>query len=174
MDFWSWWWKVWWVNPPYVFHFHVLMGSCWCVWFFSAGWAHLWPWQRCWRLGAHRSRRMKSGVCCSPPQKPYWTSPKKVSTVTLSSSVWFRVQTPQWPVLMPAPRLGPGNICSVLSPGSVLLSANGSLAFKSCARYEDVASFTAPELQQSHSAPSRAAAEKVSEGFFHLYVTAAI
>uniref|UniRef100_A0A3P9HDR9 FERM and PDZ domain containing 2 n=1 Tax=Oryzias latipes TaxID=8090 RepID=A0A3P9HDR9_ORYLA len=54
-----------------------------------------------------------------------------------------------------------GNICSVLSPGSVLLSANGSLAFKSCARYEDVASFTAPELQQGHSAPSRAAAEKM-------------
>uniref|UniRef100_A0A3B4XBQ4 FERM and PDZ domain containing 2 n=1 Tax=Seriola lalandi dorsalis TaxID=1841481 RepID=A0A3B4XBQ4_SERLL len=33
------------------------------------------------------------------------------------------------------------NMCSVLSPGSMLLSANGSLAFKSCVRYEDVASF---------------------------------
>ncbi|KAM7371145.1 hypothetical protein PAMP_010636 [Pampus punctatissimus] len=51
-------------------------------------------------------------------------------------------------------------MCSVLSPGSVLLSANGSLAFKSCARYEDVASFTAPEVQQGHAASTRTAAEK--------------
>uniref|UniRef100_A0A3Q3DZW5 KIND domain-containing protein n=1 Tax=Labrus bergylta TaxID=56723 RepID=A0A3Q3DZW5_9LABR len=35
-----------------------------------------------------------------------------------------------------------------ITPHSImLLSANGSLAFKSCARYEDVASFTAPEAQ---------------------------
>ncbi|XP_038592269.1 FERM and PDZ domain-containing protein 2 [Micropterus salmoides] len=54
-----------------------------------------------------------------------------------------------------------GNMCSVLSPGSVLLSANGSLAFKSCARYEDVASFTAPEVQQGHAASTRTAAEKM-------------
>uniref|UniRef100_A0A665UY30 KIND domain-containing protein n=1 Tax=Echeneis naucrates TaxID=173247 RepID=A0A665UY30_ECHNA len=46
-------------------------------------------------------------------------------------------------------------MCSVLSPGSVLLSANGSLAFKSCARFEDVASFTAPEVQQTHAASTR-------------------
>ncbi|XP_063748697.1 tyrosine-protein phosphatase non-receptor type 13 isoform X2 [Eleginops maclovinus] len=54
-----------------------------------------------------------------------------------------------------------GNMCSVLSPGSVLLSANGSLAFKSCARYEDVASFTAPEVQAGHIASTRTAAEKM-------------
>uniref|UniRef100_A0A8C3GBT4 KIND domain-containing protein n=1 Tax=Cyclopterus lumpus TaxID=8103 RepID=A0A8C3GBT4_CYCLU len=58
-------------------------------------------------------------------------------------------------------RSGSGNMCSVLSPGSVLLSANGSLAFKSCARYEDVASFTAPEIQQGQAASSRTAAEKM-------------
>uniref|UniRef100_UPI0037E954CF FERM and PDZ domain-containing protein 2 n=1 Tax=Semicossyphus pulcher TaxID=241346 RepID=UPI0037E954CF len=57
---------------------------------------------------------------------------------------------------------GSGNMCSVLSPGSVLLSANGSLAFKSCARYEDVASFTAPEAQQGHTGSyTRTAAEKM-------------
>uniref|UniRef100_UPI003AAA2768 FERM and PDZ domain-containing protein 2 n=1 Tax=Centroberyx gerrardi TaxID=166262 RepID=UPI003AAA2768 len=56
---------------------------------------------------------------------------------------------------------GPGNMCSVLSPGSVLLSASGNLAFKSCARYEDVASFTAPEVQQGHAASTRTAAEKM-------------
>ncbi|MEQ2219318.1 hypothetical protein XENOCAPTIV_015967, partial [Xenoophorus captivus] len=54
----------------------------------------------------------------------------------------------------------PGNMCSVLSPGSVLLSGNGSLAFKSCARSEDVASYTAPEAQQGHAPSTRAAAEK--------------
>ncbi|XP_034563107.1 FERM and PDZ domain-containing protein 2 isoform X2 [Notolabrus celidotus] len=56
---------------------------------------------------------------------------------------------------------GSGNMCSVLSPGSVLLSANGSVAFKSCARYEDVASFTAPEAQQGHTSSSRTATEKM-------------
>nr|XP_019938387.1 PREDICTED: FERM and PDZ domain-containing protein 2 [Paralichthys olivaceus] len=54
-----------------------------------------------------------------------------------------------------------GNMCSVLSPGSVLLSATGSLAFKSCARYEDIASFTAPEVQQAHVASTRTPAEKM-------------
>uniref|UniRef100_A0A3Q4AKV3 KIND domain-containing protein n=1 Tax=Mola mola TaxID=94237 RepID=A0A3Q4AKV3_MOLML len=53
------------------------------------------------------------------------------------------------------------NMRKVLSPGSVLLSANGSLAFKSCARYEDMASFTAPEVQQGHAATTRMAAEKM-------------
>ncbi|KAM9425893.1 FERM and PDZ domain-containing protein 2 [Pholidichthys leucotaenia] len=54
-----------------------------------------------------------------------------------------------------------GNTCSVLSPSSVLLSANGSLAFKSPAKHEDVASFTAPEVQPGHTATSRTAAEKM-------------
>lgn len=57
--------------------------------------------------------------------------------------------------------LGSGNMCNVLSPSSVLLSANGSLAFKSCPRYEDVASFTAPEVQQGHASSTRTAVEKV-------------
>ncbi|KAM4624537.1 FERM and PDZ domain-containing protein 2 [Polymixia lowei] len=56
---------------------------------------------------------------------------------------------------------GPGNLCSVLSPGSVLLSTNGNLAFKSCARSEDVALFTAPEVQQGHAASTRTAIEKM-------------
>uniref|UniRef100_A0A8D0DEZ2 KIND domain-containing protein n=1 Tax=Sander lucioperca TaxID=283035 RepID=A0A8D0DEZ2_SANLU len=59
--------------------------------------------------------------------------------------------------LLDISKRGSGNMCSVLSPGSVLLSANGSLAFKSCAQYEDVASFTAPEIQQGHAASTRTA-----------------
>ncbi|CAL9702348.1 unnamed protein product [Knipowitschia caucasica] len=63
--------------------------------------------------------------------------------------------------LLDIPKKGSGNICSVLSPGSVLLSANGSVAFKSCVRYEDAASFTAPEAQQGHASSSRSTAEKM-------------
>ncbi|XP_072229504.1 FERM and PDZ domain-containing protein 2 [Leuresthes tenuis] len=63
--------------------------------------------------------------------------------------------------LLDISKKGLGNLCNVLSPGSVLLSANGNLAFKSCTRYEDVASFTAPEVQQGQSASTRAAAEKM-------------
>lgn len=59
--------------------------------------------------------------------------------------------------------LGSGNMCNVLSPGSVLLSASGSLAFKSCARYEDVASYKAPEVQQGHAVFSGYAATKVGK-----------
>ncbi|XP_069012389.1 FERM and PDZ domain-containing protein 2 [Embiotoca jacksoni] len=63
--------------------------------------------------------------------------------------------------LLDISKKGSGNMCSMLSPGSVLLSASGSLAFKSCARYEDVASFTAPEIQQGHAASTRTAIEKM-------------
>ncbi|XP_061823377.1 FERM and PDZ domain-containing protein 2 isoform X2 [Nerophis lumbriciformis] len=55
---------------------------------------------------------------------------------------------------------GSGTICSILSPGSVLLSSNGSLAFKSCGRYDDVASFVAPEVLQGHTSSTRNTAEK--------------
>ncbi|KAA8581177.1 hypothetical protein FQN60_002758 [Etheostoma spectabile] len=57
--------------------------------------------------------------------------------------------------LLDISKRGSGNMCSVLSPGSVLLSANGSLAFKSCAQHEDLTSFTAPEIQQGHAASTR-------------------
>ncbi|XP_041703413.2 tyrosine-protein phosphatase non-receptor type 13-like isoform X2 [Coregonus clupeaformis] len=56
---------------------------------------------------------------------------------------------------------GPGNMCSVLSPGSMLLSARGNLAFKSCARSGDLGSFTAPEVQEGHVASNRTASEKM-------------
>ncbi|CAB1338028.1 unnamed protein product, partial [Coregonus sp. 'balchen'] len=62
--------------------------------------------------------------------------------------------------LMDISHKGPGNMCSVLSPGSMLLSATGNLAFKSCARSEDLGSFTAPEVQEGHAASNRTASEK--------------
>ncbi|KAM9716115.1 FERM and PDZ domain-containing protein 2 isoform 1-T1 [Menidia menidia] len=63
--------------------------------------------------------------------------------------------------LLDISKKGSSNLCTVLSPGSVLLSASGGLAFKSCARYEDVASFTPPEVQQGHPSSTRSAAEKM-------------
>ncbi|XP_034147959.1 tyrosine-protein phosphatase non-receptor type 13 isoform X2 [Esox lucius] len=63
--------------------------------------------------------------------------------------------------LMEISHKGPGNMCSVLSPGSMLLSATGNIAFKSCARSEDLISFTAPEVQEGHAASSRTASEKM-------------
>ncbi|KAK2820888.1 hypothetical protein Q5P01_023847 [Channa striata] len=63
--------------------------------------------------------------------------------------------------LLDISKKGSRNVCSVLSPGSVLLSAGGSLAFKSCARCEDMDSFTAPEVQQGHTASTSSAAEKM-------------
>ncbi|XP_067344248.1 FERM and PDZ domain-containing protein 2 isoform X2 [Channa argus] len=63
--------------------------------------------------------------------------------------------------LLDISKKGSHNMCSVLSPGSVLLSASGSLAFKSCARCEDVDLFRAPEVQQGHAASTSSAAEKM-------------
>ncbi|XP_026171899.1 tyrosine-protein phosphatase non-receptor type 13 [Mastacembelus armatus] len=63
--------------------------------------------------------------------------------------------------LLDISKKGSGTMCSVLSPGSVLLSASGNLAFKSCVRYEDMASFMAPEVQQGHTASTRTVAEKM-------------
>lgn len=55
-----------------------------------------------------------------------------------------------------------GNMCCVISPGSMLLSAVGSIAFKTCSRSEDVGSFTCPEMSQSNTSSRRLASEKVS------------
>ncbi|XP_042623027.1 FERM and PDZ domain-containing protein 2 isoform X2 [Cyprinus carpio] len=55
----------------------------------------------------------------------------------------------------------PGNMCCVISPGSVLLSAVGCIAFKSCGRSEDMGSFASPEMSQSNSSTRRQATEKM-------------
>uniref|UniRef100_A0A4W4DVW3 KIND domain-containing protein n=1 Tax=Electrophorus electricus TaxID=8005 RepID=A0A4W4DVW3_ELEEL len=38
------------------------------------------------------------------------------------------------------------NICNIISPASLLLSATGTLAFRNCAMMEEARAFTAPEL----------------------------
>uniref|UniRef100_A0A8C9RCK8 KIND domain-containing protein n=1 Tax=Scleropages formosus TaxID=113540 RepID=A0A8C9RCK8_SCLFO len=53
------------------------------------------------------------------------------------------------------------NMCSLISPGSLLLSASGGLAFRSCAWSEEMCSFTAPEVLQGRAITTRLAVEKV-------------
>uniref|UniRef100_A0A8B9HLG6 KIND domain-containing protein n=1 Tax=Astyanax mexicanus TaxID=7994 RepID=A0A8B9HLG6_ASTMX len=60
--------------------------------------------------------------------------------------------------LLPA---GSANPCSIISPGSMLLSASGSIAFKTCSRSEDVASFTSPEMVLARTSSSRQDVEKM-------------
>ncbi|KAK3559799.1 hypothetical protein QTP86_020780 [Hemibagrus guttatus] len=56
---------------------------------------------------------------------------------------------------------GPGNLCSVISPGSILISPSGSVAFKTCGRTDNVASFTSPEMTVAQSSSSKEAVEKM-------------
>nr|XP_055032855.1 FERM and PDZ domain-containing protein 2 isoform X2 [Misgurnus anguillicaudatus] len=55
----------------------------------------------------------------------------------------------------------PGNMCCVISPCSTLLSTSGRIAFKTCSRSEDLASFTSPEISQSSAYPKMQATEKM-------------
>ncbi|KAJ8365442.1 hypothetical protein SKAU_G00142730 [Synaphobranchus kaupii] len=52
------------------------------------------------------------------------------------------------------------SMCHIISPGSLLLSASGHLAFKNCGRSEDVSSFSAPEVLQGRALTTRLATEK--------------
>ncbi|XP_066522679.1 FERM and PDZ domain-containing protein 2 [Hoplias malabaricus] len=66
---------------------------------------------------------------------------------------------------------GPSNPCSIISPGSILLSPNGSVAFKTCGRSEDVASFTSPEASRSHSRTSSSKQDLEKMAVFSLGMT---
>uniref|UniRef100_A0AAV2JK35 KIND domain-containing protein n=1 Tax=Knipowitschia caucasica TaxID=637954 RepID=A0AAV2JK35_KNICA len=57
---------------------------------------------------------------------------------------------------------GHNNMCTIISPTSLLLSASGTLAFKNCGLSEEVSTFTAPEMLQSR-AGAKPATERVSE-----------
>uniref|UniRef100_A0A8C1YFX1 KIND domain-containing protein n=1 Tax=Cyprinus carpio TaxID=7962 RepID=A0A8C1YFX1_CYPCA len=43
------------------------------------------------------------------------------------------------------------NICNIITPASLLLSATGTLAFKNCAVTDEVCAFTAPEMLQGRA-----------------------
>ncbi|XP_033883230.3 tyrosine-protein phosphatase non-receptor type 13 isoform X1 [Acipenser ruthenus] len=56
---------------------------------------------------------------------------------------------------------GHKNICNIISPGSLLLSANGQLAFKNNALGEDLCPFKAPEVIQGRASTTHLAIEKM-------------
>ncbi|XP_052007105.1 FERM and PDZ domain-containing protein 2 isoform X1 [Xyrauchen texanus] len=53
------------------------------------------------------------------------------------------------------------NICNIITPASLLLSATGTLAFKNCAMTDEVGAFTAPEMLQGRTASTKLAMEKI-------------
>ncbi len=54
------------------------------------------------------------------------------------------------------------NICNIITPASLLLSATGMLAFKNCAVTDEMCAFTAPEMLQGLAISTKLATEKVS------------
>ncbi|KAL0178115.1 hypothetical protein M9458_027009, partial [Cirrhinus mrigala] len=52
------------------------------------------------------------------------------------------------------------NICNIITPASLLLSATGTLAFKNCAMTDEVCAFTAPEMLQGRAISTKLAMEK--------------
>lgn len=63
---------------------------------------------------------------------------------------------------------GHNNMCNIISPTSLLLSATGTLAFKNCGLSEEVSTFTAPEMLQGRASSTKPAVERVSDGFLSL------
>uniref|UniRef100_A0A3B1K684 KIND domain-containing protein n=1 Tax=Astyanax mexicanus TaxID=7994 RepID=A0A3B1K684_ASTMX len=53
------------------------------------------------------------------------------------------------------------NICNIISPASLLLSATGTLAFKNCAMTDEACAFTAPEMLQGRTISTKLAVEKM-------------
>ncbi|XP_052468822.1 tyrosine-protein phosphatase non-receptor type 13 isoform X1 [Carassius gibelio] len=53
------------------------------------------------------------------------------------------------------------NICNIITPASLLLSATGTLAFKNCAMTDEVCAFTAPEMLQGRAISTKLAMEKI-------------
>ncbi|XP_068423538.1 FERM and PDZ domain-containing protein 2 isoform X2 [Clinocottus analis] len=57
--------------------------------------------------------------------------------------------------------MGQNNMCIIISPSSLLLSATGTLAFKNCGLSEDVSTFTAPEMLQGRASSTKPAMERM-------------
>ncbi|CAB1424807.1 unnamed protein product [Pleuronectes platessa] len=56
---------------------------------------------------------------------------------------------------------GHNNMCNIISPTSLLLSATGTLAFKNCGLSDDVSTFTAPEMLQGRASSTKPAIERM-------------
>ncbi|KAM6956345.1 tyrosine-protein phosphatase non-receptor type 13 [Aplochiton taeniatus] len=53
------------------------------------------------------------------------------------------------------------NMCNIISPTSLLLSATGTLAFKNCALSDEVSTFTAPEMLHNRGSSTKPTVEKM-------------
>ncbi|XP_029305741.1 LOW QUALITY PROTEIN: tyrosine-protein phosphatase non-receptor type 13 [Cottoperca gobio] len=56
---------------------------------------------------------------------------------------------------------GQNNMCYIISPTSLLLSATGTLAFKNCGLSDEVSTFTAPEMLQGRASSTKPAIERM-------------
>ncbi|XP_077352067.1 tyrosine-protein phosphatase non-receptor type 13 [Festucalex cinctus] len=63
--------------------------------------------------------------------------------------------------LLDASDKGQNNMCNIISPASLLLSATGSLAFKNCGLSEEASTFTAPEMLQGRASLTKPAIERM-------------
>uniref|UniRef100_A0A3Q3EAE2 KIND domain-containing protein n=1 Tax=Hippocampus comes TaxID=109280 RepID=A0A3Q3EAE2_HIPCM len=52
------------------------------------------------------------------------------------------------------------NMCNIISPASLLLSATGSLAFKNCGLSEEASTFIAPEMLQGRASSTKPAIDR--------------
>ncbi|XP_078788100.1 tyrosine-protein phosphatase non-receptor type 13 isoform X4 [Oryzias latipes] len=56
---------------------------------------------------------------------------------------------------------GHNNMCSIISPTTLLLSATGSLAFKNCGLSDEVSTFAAPEMLQDQASSTKPATDRM-------------
>ncbi|XP_035518834.1 tyrosine-protein phosphatase non-receptor type 13 [Morone saxatilis] len=56
---------------------------------------------------------------------------------------------------------GQNNMCNIISPTSLLLSATGTLAFKNCGLSDEVSTFAAPEMLQGRASSTKPAIERM-------------
>ncbi|XP_012735983.2 tyrosine-protein phosphatase non-receptor type 13 [Fundulus heteroclitus] len=63
--------------------------------------------------------------------------------------------------LMDVSYKGHNNMCSIISPSSLLLSATGTLAFKNCGLSDEVSAFAAPEMLQDRAGSTKPATDRM-------------
>ncbi|KAM9727640.1 tyrosine-protein phosphatase non-receptor type 13 isoform 1-T1 [Menidia menidia] len=56
---------------------------------------------------------------------------------------------------------GHNNMCNIISPTSLLLSATGTLAFKNCGLSDEVSAFAAPEMLQDRASSTKPATDRM-------------
>ncbi|KAK5616042.1 hypothetical protein CRENBAI_018265 [Crenichthys baileyi] len=109
-------------------------------------------------------------ICC---QVCVWNVGRMSSTfVTLAEVLEARggplLEEEIWSLLLGAAEClmdvsykGHNNMCSIISPTSLLLSATGTLAFKNCGLSDEVSAFAAPEMLQDRAGSTKPATDRM-------------